>query len=435
MQGLHGLDSSFVDRWRAVAQLKAFQLPGKQVQAAPSRLAARSEEDTHPPLPNAQPCLRWLRHSVHLGWWHLRISLSNQGSLDFRQVSGSLLHPSLRLQSHGSTLALLRPVESGELTVSIPLAAVVQPTHLDVDVTISWRASPSSAAAAVSHSERHGGGKAGGDDRWPWQHRVITRVRIDGKALFESALLTHSAEAALPTEHLPPTLSRSLSLVVDVPPEAALCSICQGCLRCGWAPFAPPASVAMRDNSGGSGVSSSEQASGSPKNFSEISMGCLSRSSAGLEVSLFAVGGCAELELTASGADTDAVLVSVASTLRTALPKSARVRLCYASGRALHALRRASLALQAELWLCSVVLQGSRVTRWLRVSRPCQGRRFSAERDRHGNRRATWGFDECVIVPCTCRPPCSCCRVCTGHLYRLITLRRPVETVDTTHEA
>ena len=57
------------------------------------------------------------------------------------------------------------------------------------------------------------------------------------------------------------------------------------------------------------------------------------------------------------------------------------------------------------LWLCSVMLQGSRVTRWLRVSRPCEGRRFSAERDRHGNGRASWGSDECVIVPCKCGTP------------------------------
>ena len=152
-------------------------------------------------------------------------------------------------------------------------------------------------------------------------------------------------------------------------------------------------------------------------------MGCLSRSSAGLEVSLFAVGGCAELGLTASGADTDAVLVSVANTLRTALPKSARVRLCYASGRALHALRRAWRCRRSSLVVfCRAPRQPSHALA------PSHGSRapLLCKRDRHKS-ACYMGSDECVIVPCKyMQTPCSCCRVCTGHLYRLIALRRPV---------
>ena len=124
------------------------------------------------------------------------------------------------------------------MTVSIPLAAVVQPTHLGVDVTISWRASPSSAAAAVSHGERHGGGKAGatiGGHAAPSDHPRPHRW----KALFESALLTHSAEAALPTEHLPPTLSRSLSLYRCAAWEPHFARFAEVACDAAWAPFAP----------------------------------------------------------------------------------------------------------------------------------------------------------------------------------------------------
>ena len=218
MQGLDGLDSSFVDRWRAVAQLKALQLPGKQVQAAPSRLAARSEGTRIHHCPNAQPSLRGLRHSVHLGWWHLRISLSNQGPFDFCQVSGSLLHPSLRLQSHGSTLALLRPAESGELTVSIPLAAVVQPTHLDVDVDTQL-ARVTIIRGGGDFSRRKSRRREG----W-WRRSVAMAAPSDHprphrwEGLVRERIADALGRKRTSDRAPPPTLSHSISLVIDVPP-------------------------------------------------------------------------------------------------------------------------------------------------------------------------------------------------------------------------
>ena len=66
-------------------------------------------------------------------------------------------------------------------------------------------------------------------------------------------------------------------------------------------------------------------------------------------MSVSAIGRCAEVQLTAWGAARDAVLSGAVGALRAALPRDVKLEISFAARALLDCLRRASLALQAEL--------------------------------------------------------------------------------------
>ena len=393
-------DTLLLAQWKSMAQLEPVPLGAADLLARPGRSAAAAaatgvvgSAPLQPPpvaaapaptsthiLPVAAVSLRLLRleHGFRQGVWLLRATVCNGGERGCHRLSAAVIHPRVALHAHSSVAAVLRPGEACTLQLAVPMASVVGAARaLDLDLLLTWRVRPSDAQPLPAEPRPGVAEMAAPPEVTAdaWRHCVASRVRLDAGSLFESALTPRLGVPS--TIPMPPALVRSVSLCLEAPagsrilPELPQTMLGALGLR--------PVDVDAADNLEGSrrtpvgapfglgGVSGATAveaqrlqllatpfASRRSLYRSSASGGapCLGDGGGGatqLEVAVGGTGRCAELVLTASGPSHDAMLLGAISALRARLPAHARLEVSYASHQALDCLRRASLAMHAEL--------------------------------------------------------------------------------------
>ena len=258
-----------------------------------------------------------------------------------RRLGCALLHPNMKLHTHGTVLSCLQGGEQNYITLAIPLLELMGMRRLiEMELLLTWR-SPSNKDESSSR----------------WHRRLGQRVTLDGGALFEQLLNANRTSPLLtpPAMQLPPVLMRSVALVLEAPPASpallelprilssalgvrAVVEEEEGGGEAGGLMSRPPSAarrVVLRSSDGGG--------SGGGGAFVEASVG--------------ATGRCAELILTACGGGSgshadggdERMLAAAIGALRASLPSGVRLEVSVAATAVLDCLRKASVAMQAEL--------------------------------------------------------------------------------------
>lgn len=338
--------SRLEERWRAAAQLAPLQrVASRRRQPAPPAQTAVAQRGSKP-LSLAPLRVSILGHGMRQGYWLLRLGVHNGGTRPAEWVSGALAHPSMSVHSHADGLRHLEAGASSSITMAVALPALLRPGVTDIDTLLIWHA-PCSRARDTDADEATGDVAVD----WRWQRCIGPRVRVDGGALFERALRS-LAPAAPPTLVLPASLTRSVALVIEAP---------AGSLSLLELPRMLAGMLGLRPSDGDKG--GSVESSGAalmrlPPHAAQLvtlrsPVGCGVADGCGvsttLEARVGATGRCAELVLSASGAAHASVLAAAIRTVRSGLPSGTRLEVSAAGGSVLDCLRKASLAMQAEL--------------------------------------------------------------------------------------
>ena len=330
----------------------------------------------------AAPRVMSLDHGLREGYWLLQVGLSHGaggrtgggGAGDhsppaLRSLSGALVHPSRRLHAHSSVVACLLPGARAMLTVAVPLSAMIAPELIDLDLLLVWRVACEPGRDATSGDATSGDAVRAPLTAAPpgvWRHVLGTRVRVDGRGLFERGLRTRSAAA--PLLLLPASLTRTAALLVAAPPSGGAALLLElpqaiaGLLELRAPPMSGDAVARARLGTNlpmpPPGSTPAARLLDAPPHAAQRIVlrapavggvgdgGCGFATS--LEARLGATGRCAELILTAGGAAHEQMLTSAFATLQHGLPTGMRVKPCMASVGILDALRAASLAMHAE---------------------------------------------------------------------------------------
>jgi hypothetical protein len=276
------------------------------------------------------------------------------------QLSCALVHPSLALQSEGAELRKLPPAALVHMTLAVRLSQILSPADLDVDLLLCWRAATTTTAVAAAATAAAATPSAAFAPT-RWHHRIGTRVRLRGGSLFVAALapppslLSRRGSSAVLT--LPPALQRSVHLVLEAPvASAALIQLPHALttllsLRPLYQIRNGPLAQLPGAEPGAGGMGPCALAAPSTWLACSESHALSDGTGTGTEllVGLTAAGRCAELRLCVRGAAHEAVLASVIGVLRAKLPSELRIEISMGAVPTLDCLRRASLALHAEL--------------------------------------------------------------------------------------
>ena len=338
---------------------------GEPVDGAMSSMVRPRAPCRAPAESAARPRVIGVEHGFRQGHWLLRVCVRNDGQRAAMQLSCALVHPSLALQSESAELRKLPPAALVHVTLAVRLPQILSPADLDVDVLLCWRAASITTAVAAAATAAAAATPSAAVAPIRWHHRIGTRVRLRGGSLFAAALapppslLSRRGSSTVLT--LPPALQRSVHLVLEAPvASAALTQLPHALtallkLRPLYPTNGPLAQLpGAEPGAGGMGPF----ALAAPSTWLGLTWLACSESHAlsdgtgtGTEllVGLTAAGRCAELRLCVRGAAHEAVLASVIGVLRTGLPSEIRIEISMGAVPTLDCLRRASLALHAEL--------------------------------------------------------------------------------------
>jgi len=330
------------------------------VDGARSSMARHRAPCRAPAVSAARPRVIGVEHGFRQGHWLLRVCVRNDGQRAAMQLSCALVHPSLALQSEGAELRKLPPAALVHMTLAVRLSQILSPADLDVDLLLCWRAATTATAVAAAATAAAATPSAAFAPT-RWHHRIGTRVRLRGGSLFDAALapppslLSRRGSSAVLT--LPPALQRSVHLVLEAPvASAALIQLPHALttllsLRPLYQIRNGPLAQLPGAEPGAGGMGPCALAAPSTWLACSESHALSDGTGTGTEllVGLTAAGRCAELRLCVRGAAHEAVLASVIGVLRAGLPSELRIEISMGAVPTLDCLRRASLALHAEL--------------------------------------------------------------------------------------
>ena len=331
--------------------------------------AAREQNRTGGGVRADVPKVSSLHHGFQQGYWLLHVGVESADT-SFAQLSGTLVHPLLRLDVQCNVIRRLGRSQRAQLTLSAPLSSVLSFEDLEFDLLLTWQLPPHNGSPSPARFVRRATlppvspaapapplavmpAPADASPPLPrsratpgWHHAIGTRVRLHSNGLFTASLaprLPSALGSLLPPQFLPHGLRRTVSLVLEVPPGS--CAL-----------YDLPATLAavlqlQAAPSGGNGGQLGHGRTSGRLAYRSESLAISDGESAGtcLLVDLHMVGRCAELQLTACGAAHDAVLTNAIGVLRTHLPSEMSIDTSFGSATPLGLLRRVSLAIQAEL--------------------------------------------------------------------------------------